>query len=193
MNPDTPQPKSNRRILVWSGVVVVGMFLFALFVLPPMYDVFCKLTGLNGKVPLVASQAPANLPNNSSPNPLTTKNSAAIKMQLLANTGTEMPWTFKPDISEMMVIPGKVYQTHFYVKNLSDQPMTGRAVPSVAPAIMHLYLKKIECFCFQEQHLAPGEEKHMALRFYLSQDTPKDVRDFTLSYTLYKVTPSQSS
>ncbi len=183
MNANTPSSTTQKthRMVLRLVVIVVGMFAFALFIMPPMYDTFCKITGLNGKLQQTKGVA--------IPKPLTTKESQAAKVtvQFLTNTGSDMPWIFKPDVFEMNIVPGQIYQTHFYVKNPSDQPMVGRAVPSISPEIMTHYLKKIECFCFQEQPLAPGEEKEMGLRFYIEKNTPKEIKEFTVSYMLYKV------
>lgn len=184
MNPDntpTSSTKKTRRMVMWLLVTVVGMFIFALFIMPPMYDTFCKITGLNGKLQQTSGiTAPPALNKKELQAP-------TVTIQFLANNGEGMPWIFKPDTFEMKIIPGEVYQTHFYVKNTSDVPMIGRAVPSISPEIMTHYLKKIECFCFQEQHLAPGEEKEMGLRFYIEKNTPKEIKEFTVSYMLYKV------
>jgi len=183
MTPNIPntQTKKTRRMVAWLLVTVVGMFAFAVFLLPPMYDAFCKLTGLNGKLQQTTGVA--------APAPLSAKESqaATVTIQFLAKTGEEMPWAFKPDVFEMQIVPGKVYQTHFYVKNLSEHAMVGRAIPSMSPERVSQYLNNIECFCFQEQPLAAGEETEMAMSFYLDKDFPKDIKEFTLSYTLYKV------
>lgn len=188
MNPDMPatetkerQTKKTRRMVAWLLVTVVGMFAFAVFLLPPMYDAFCKLTGLNGKLRQTQGVA--------APKPLTAaeQQAATITLQFLANKEPTMPWVFKPDVTAMKIIPGQVYKTHFYVKNLSEHAMVGRAIPSMSPERVSQYLNKIECFCFQEQPLAAGEEKEMAMSFYLDKNFPKDIKEFTLSYTLYKV------
>jgi len=83
----------------------------------------------------------------------------------------------------MEVVPGKLYSTEFFAKNLSDKPVTGQAVPSVAPGKASLYFSKTECFCFTEQTLQPHQEEWMGVTFRVSPDLPDDVHVMTLSYT----------
>lgn len=213
----TVRPHSHGRIVGGLSLIAIGMFVFAIFILPPLYDVFCEITGLNGKADTLARQAispnqsmsdlsyapsitdnttlsnatytAVNNAENSAENNTVDNSSAAlpITIQFLADTHKEMPWEFKPMVFSMKIRPGKRHQTTFWVKNLSGDEMTGQAIPSVSPGHMAQYLKKIECFCFTQQTLAGFEEKEMPLSFYLSEDAPSDVSTLTLSYMLYNM------
>lgn len=213
----TVRPHSHGRIVGGLSLIAIGMFVFAIFILPPLYDVFCEITGLNGKADTLARQAispnqPMNdlsqapsITDNTTPNFAaytavesaesssennTTNNSSAalpVTIQFLADAHKDMPWEFKPMVFSMKIKPGKRHQTTFWVKNRSGDEMTGQAIPSVSPGHMAQYLKKIECFCFTQQTLAGFEEKEMPLSFYLSEDAPSDVSTLTLSYMLYNM------
>ena len=86
-------------------------------------------------------------------------------------------------IARMQVHPGQFYQTHFWARNLADQPMTGQAIPSVAPGLAASHFQKIECFCFNRQLFRAGEGKEMPVTFRIDPQLPADVRTVTLSYT----------
>ncbi len=195
----TLQHKNTRLIVVLSGVVL-GMFAFATLIMPPLYQAFCDWTGLNGKVDLTASEAPSGAEENpylvssttkesqkALDTTTTTETAAAhqVQVQLVAKADASIPWKFKPVERSLQVIAGKASNINFEVTNITKEDMTGRAVPSVSPAQATPYLRKIECFCFQEQHLKAGETKLMPLQFYFTEDLPKEIQEVTLSYTLY--------
>ncbi len=83
--------------------------------------------------------------------------------------------------------------TVYYARNRAAQAVTGQAVPSVAPGYAAKYLHKVECFCFRQQHLEAGEDRHMPLRFYVGDDLPEEVQTLSLSYTLFKVPTTQAA
>lgn len=165
--------KDNNKVLKISIAVAVLMVGFG-FALVPLYDIICDITGLNGKTGVVAA--------------------ADVKQQNIGHTVTvqfdgtvnsELPWSFKPKQFSMEVIPGKLYSTEYIAKNISEQDVTGQAVPSVAPSEASIYFSKTECFCFTEQLLTSGEEKYMPVTFIVSSDLPKDIEVLTLSYTFF--------
>ncbi|HEY0269138.1 MAG TPA: cytochrome c oxidase assembly protein [Methyloradius sp.] len=166
----------NRRLgfkLLW---LVGAAFLFA-FALVPLYNVMCNLTGFNGKTNTVAADAHPRLDNT--------------RWVTVSFTSTVMPglaWDFYPKQSSIKVHPGAIETVFFVSKNVTNEIVTGQAVPSVSPGQASLYFKKIECFCFQRQALAPGETKEMPVSFYLSPDLPKDINAVTLSYAFYNAT-----
>jgi cytochrome c oxidase assembly protein subunit 11 len=172
----------NRRLLLRLLAVVVGMVGFA-FALVPLYNVFCDLTGINGKTggPVVAS----NLEEDSS---------RTVALQFIAQKAREMDVEveFRPRVLSMELHPGKVYVTDFYIRNRTNRPLVFQAVPSLAPGSSALYFHKIECFCFNQQALKPGEEKWMPLRFYVDTELSEKVQDLALSYTLYDITPKDA-
>ena len=95
--------------------------------------------------------------------------------------------SFRPTTHQLTVRLGQVTTTNYYARNRAAQAVTGQAVPSVSPGLAAEYLRKVECFCFSQQHLEAGEERQMPLRFYISEDLPKKIHTLSLSYTLFKV------
>lgn len=169
----TPVAKTALRLLG----VTVAMFGFG-FALVPLYDVFCEVTGLNGKTsaqPYETVSAEVD-------------RSRSIKVQFAATNNEGMAWQFKPATTEMRVHPGELVETEFFAKNPAGHTMVAQAVPSLVPFKAAEYFHKTECFCFNQQTLASGQEMLMPLRFIVDQDVPKDVHTITLAYTLFDVT-----
>lgn len=163
----------GRRTVQQLLLVAVGMFGFG-FLLVPMYDVFCEITGLNGKT----NSAPVEVQENVVEN-------REVQVEFIVST--RGGFDFAPPSPRMTVKPGKLYSADFYAKNLADLPRVIQAVPSVSPAIAAKYFIKTECFCFEQQQFGAGEEKDMPVRFIVDPDLPVDVETITLSYTLYPV------
>jgi len=183
----TLEQKNRKLILVLAGVVA-GMFAFATLVMPPLYDAFCNLTGLNGKVELTAANIPAS-------NQSDAQSALLPQVDVIFTTKTDkaIPWIFKPLTGGIKVTPGKTSTVEFSVTNPTKNGMSGRAIPSVSPAQATAYLRKVECFCFQEQYLEAGETKVMPLQFYFTDEIPDDIKEVTLSYTLYEMEKEDGS
>jgi len=163
-------------------LLAVGMFGFA-FALVPLYDVFCELTGINGKTSgqvAVSEQVSPILERE-------------VTIQFLAHVGRGMPWEFRPTESRLRVRLGEINETRFYVRNHANQAVTGQAVPSVTPGLAARYLHKIECFCFTQQTLDAGDEMEMLVKFYMDVDLPADINTLSLSYTLFPVTVARTT
>ena len=161
--------------------VVVGMFGFG-FALVPLYDVFCEVTGLNGKTgdnPVVV-------------NTLQVDTSREIEVEFVASLNEGMPWEFKPLQHSVTVHPGQPTRIEYVAINRTDETITGQAVPSVSPGQAAEYFQKKECFCFTEQKLEPGEEKRMPVIFVVDPELPDDVSQLALSYTFF-IKPSGAS
>ena len=176
--------KSNSRTAGKMSLVVLGMFGFG-YLLVPLYNVFCDITGLNGKTGRVA-EAEAAVRYQPDLN-------REITVQFVVNNNSGMPWDVKPQVAEMKVNPGKVYETTFTARNGSTRAMSGQAVPSVAPGQANRYFNKTECFCFTKQDLAAGETKDMPLRFIVDPDLPKQIRTLSLAYTFFDVTGQETN
>ncbi|PKO24412.1 MAG: cytochrome c oxidase assembly protein [Betaproteobacteria bacterium HGW-Betaproteobacteria-8] len=165
--------EANRRLglkLLW---LVGGSILFAVS-LVPLYDVFCTVTGLNGKTQNTAAQSVAVVDEN-----------RWVKIEFTSSVMPGLSWNFHPQQNSIMVRPGKIETVLFEARNMTNQVVAGQAVPSVSPGSANNYLKKIECFCFVRQELQPGETKLMPLRFYVSPDLPEKVEAITLSYAFF--------
>jgi len=104
-----------------------------------------------------------------------------------------LDWSFESNQTTMQVHPGEITLTSYKAKNLGDKPIIGTAVPSVVPEIASLHFKKIECFCFSNQTLQPGEVKDMPIRYYISPDLPEGIETVTLSYAFYNAKDKTSN
>lgn len=173
----TGQKQQNNKIIKRLLLLVVGMFGFG-FAMVPLYDVFCEITGINGKPSNVAA-----VHDNSEIDV-----SREITIQFVASVKRGMPWEFRPEISEMKIHPGQVYKTSFYARNLSNKKVTGQAIPSIAPGLAAIYMNKTECFCFNQQHLNGDEEVDMPLVFFIDKDIPAEIQTLSLSYSLFNIT-----
>lgn len=171
------QKQQNKKIISRLLLLTVAMFGFG-FAMVPLYDVFCDITGINGKPRNVAA-----VYNNDA---VDTKRELTI--QFMASVKRGMPWEFRPAVSELKIHPGEVYETSFFAKNLSGNNIVGQAIPSIAPGQAALYMNKTECFCFNQQPLKAHEEVEMGLTFFIDKDIPDDVKTLTLSYSMFNIT-----
>ncbi|MGB1297157.1 MAG: cytochrome c oxidase assembly protein [Psychrobium sp.] len=170
----------NKRLVVKLGVAIVMMFGFG-FALVPLYDVFCEITGINGR-----------LVNNNREQTTLVDKSRVVRLQFTTSVAPGMPWQFKPHVNYIDVHPGESKVVKFLASNQSGALITGQAIPSVSPGVASLYLNKTECFCFQQQILKSGESVDMGLVFFVSTEIPQDIKTLTLSYTLFNVTDPDS-
>ncbi|WFU17473.1 cytochrome c oxidase assembly protein [Bradyrhizobium sp. CB3481] len=176
-----PRRTLSRDAVVASicGFVVVFM-VGASYAAVPFYDWFCRATGFNGTTQ-VATSAPAE-------GPLARK----ISVRFDANVGPGLPWKFEPEQNEIEVRIGEVVTVFYTVTNQAARTTTGVAAYNVAPLTVGAYFQKINCFCFSEQTMGPGEKREMPVVFYvdpaLAKDSENDgLNTITLSYTFYPV------
>ncbi len=158
-------------------IAAVGMFVFAIFVLPPLYDVFCEITGIGGKTggQYQAQQQAVDTER-------------VVKVQFIATNNASMPWQFKPLQYEVRVHPGEPTSVEFYAKNATSRDMVAQAIPNISPTNAAAFFHKTECFCFNRQPLKAGEEANLGLVFIVDPELPAGVNTITLSYTLFDVT-----
>lgn len=175
------KPRLGRDAVVASicGFVVVLM-VGASYAAVPFYDWFCRATGFNGTTQ-VAAAAPSS-------GPLARK----IAVRFDANVGPGLPWKFAPEQTEIEIPIGQVVTVYYNVINQSARTTTGQAAYNVAPLTVGAYFQKINCFCFTDQTLGPGEKREMPVVFYvdpaLASDADNDrLNTITLSYTFYPV------
>ena len=145
----------------------------------PLYDWFCRATGFNGTTQ-VATSAPA----------ATLERRIAVRFD--SNVSGGLPWKFEPEATEINVKIGEVVTAYYTVTNLSARPTTGQAAYNVTPLTVGSFFQKINCFCFTEQSLKPGEKREMAVVFYVDPSLAADrehdeLNTITLSYTFYPV------
>jgi len=166
--------RANQQTLVKLLVVAVAMFGFG-YALAPFYRAICDALGLNS---VVKADTVANTQVDTG---------RLLTVEFDANLRSNLPWTFAPLEKSVRVHPGALTQVMFEVRNHSDRPVTGQAIPSFGPQLAGRYFKKLDCFCFTQQTLAPGEVKRMPVVFVIERELPQDVNTVTLSYTFFEV------
>jgi cytochrome c oxidase assembly protein subunit 11 len=174
-------PRLGRDALVAAicGVVVVLM-VGASYAAVPFYNWFCRATGFNGTTQ-VATSAPTGAPLE-----------RKIAVRFDSNVAGGLPWKFEPEQTEIEVKIGQVVTVYYNVTNQSARTTTGQAAYNVAPLTVGSYFEKINCFCFTEQTMAPGEKREMPVVFYVDPSIAGDhdndtLNTITLSYTFYPV------
>jgi cytochrome c oxidase assembly protein subunit 11 len=170
---DAGLQRANRALLGKLGVVVLAMFAFG-YALVPFYEKICEVTGLR-------NIARADEVRN-------TQVDAARSVRIEFDSNVrKLEWRFRPLEPVVGVHPGEVRQVVFEVQNKTDRPLTGQAIPSYGPANASRYFKKLDCFCFAKQTLAPGESRQMPVVFVIDPALPADINTITLSYTFFEV------
>ena len=170
------QHDANRKLAGRLVMLAIAMFGFG-FLLWPLYDVFCDITGLNGKGSGLVEASTIESRADSQ---------RLVTVQFDANVNSQLPWKFEPVKPAMKVHPGELVMATYLAKNASAETIIGQAVPSVAPGRAAPYFNKTECFCFTQQSLEAGEEREMPVHFVVDPDLPEDVRTITLSYTFFR-------
>jgi cytochrome c oxidase assembly protein subunit 11 len=167
----------HRNLLIKLSMTAVAMFAFAIFVLPPMYDLFCEITGIGGKTggAYTASE-------------ITIDTSRKVEVQFVAANNATIPWDFYPTEHKVFVHPGESRKVTFFARNKTGNDMVGQAIPNVLPNNAADYFHKTECFCFNSQPLGAGQEAELEVVFILDPDLPVSVNTVTLSYTLFDIT-----
>lgn len=170
--------QANKTLVRKLLLAVCAASLFG-FAMVPFYDALCKLTGLNGKTAGAASEQTVRSRKIDT--------SRFVTVELNGNAMQGLSWEFGANQNRLRVHPGEIVLTAFHVKNPTDQILMGQAVPSVSPGWTAQYFNKIECFCFKQQTLKPGESKEMPLTFFVSPELPQNVKDIALSYAFFPV------
>lgn len=167
---------SNKK-LAWQLALVVLFFCGFGFALVPLYDVICRITGLNGRTNTVAIEQAKNTQVD------TTR---WVNVEFLSHTMPGVGLDLSAEQFTMRVRPGEVIHTTYTVKNKTNQVFVGQAVPSVTPAVAAPYFQKIECFCFTQQTFQPGEVRTMPVVFVVDPEMSRDLGTVTLSYTFFE-------
>ena len=170
---------ANRKTLKMAAIIAVGMFGFG-FALWPMYNILCDITGFRGTSLVKGEQAAASLPAEPD-------YSRTVTVSFDATVNSQLGWKLTPEIRQMEVHPGKLYETHYLAENIESHGIVGQAAYNVSPARASFYFAKTECFCFTRQTLAGGETREMPIRFMLSPDIPDGVNTVTMAYTFYHI------
>jgi len=165
---------ANRRLLVKLSVIAVGMFGFG-FALVPFYKAICDVTGINSLVK--RETRPVNTQVDLS---------RSVTFEFDGNT-QGLAWRFVPMQRSVSVHPGEMVVVEYEIANRSNVPVAGQAIPSYGPSLAAEYVRKLECFCFKQQVLQPGEVRRMPVQFVLDASLPPEVSTITLSYTFFEV------
>lgn len=166
--------QKNTKLVRKLVIIVLGMFGFG-YALVPIYDVFCDITGLNGKT---ASEAISNVKYD-------VDLDREITIEFITSVNKAAPIAFRIEKNKIKIHPGQYYTVNFYAENKTDKKMLARAIPSVTPGLAAEYLKKTECFCFSEQTFEPNEVKLMPVRFVIDPELPAKYKTITLAYTFF--------
>ena len=173
----------NRRLVLTLGGAVVGMFAFA-FLLAPLYDAFCELTGLDSDRLTRATE-----PGGSVAHALEIDEDRVVKVEFVTTTANEAAWEFRSGDLSLEVTPGRAAETQFIARNLLGHDVMSVTLPSVLPLEAVSHVSKQVCFCFEEQPFAAGEEREMPVRFTIGPELPTHVETVTLAYTLFTAQP----
>ena len=173
----------NRRLL-FTCVGVVGLMLGASYASVPLYDMFCRVTGYGGTTQQSDSGADH-------------LGKRMVTVQFDSNVARGMPWDFKPVQRELVLRTGETAIAYYRATNNSDRTVIGTATFNVTPLKIGYYFNKIDCFCFTEQVLAPGQTMDMPVQFYVDPEMEDDsnadeVKLITLSYTFFERPPEQA-
>jgi cytochrome c oxidase assembly protein subunit 11 len=173
------QRQDNRALLRKLSIFVVAMFGFG-YALVPFYEQICEATGIRN---IASADKVVNTQVDATRD---------VRIEFDSNI-RKLPWTFRALTPVIAVHPGQVTQVVFEIVNTTDRPLTGQAIPSYGPQNAAQYFKKLECFCFSQQTLKPGETRQMPVVFVVDAGLPKDVATITLSYTFFEVEGADKS
>jgi cytochrome c oxidase assembly protein subunit 11 len=183
-----------KRLLL----LVAGAFAFA-FALVPLYNVLCEATGFNGKTAGQGTAKSSVIRDGfgiggltvgaavATPAPSQIDRSRTVAVEFTGTVMPGLPWEMRPLTVSLDTHPGEMQQVRYLLRNTSSRPVTAQAIPSVTPGQAAQHFDKIECFCFSQQSLAPGESREMPLTFIVKPDIDKDIRHITLSYAFFSI------
>ncbi len=166
--------RENTATLRKLLVVALVMFGFG-FAMVPFYKVLCEVTGLNS---IVKRETVTNTQIDAT---------RWLTVEFDVNVRSGLAWTFRPLEKSVRFHPGELVQVEFEIRNNSDKPLTGQAIPSFGPQVAGRHMRKLDCFCFTQQTLQPGEVRRMPVVFVVETTLPDDVDYVTLSYTFFEV------
>lgn len=174
--------RSKRRTLLLAVaplLLMTGLVVYA----PTLYRVFCNVTGFGGTVQRAVETGAPVQPHAAGANKIT--------IFFDANVAPGLDWAFRPEQNRMEVVPGEPNEAYYLATNNSDETVVARATYNVTPFKAAPYFFKVQCFCFTEEKLGPGESAHMPLVFYVDEEMladaeTDDIHQITLSYTFFK-------
>lgn len=166
----------NKVTMKKLFVVTVAMFGFG-FALVPFYEKICEVTGINN----IIKRDDHRVENTQ------VDATRTVTLEFDTNLRNDLPWTFRSLETSVTLHPGELRQVMFEVRNNGDRPVTGQAIPSYGPQLAGQHFRKLDCFCFTQQTLQPGEVRQMPVVLVIDSKLPQDVNTVTLSYTFFEV------
>lgn len=167
----------NIRLTIFLFCGVLGMFGFC-YLLIPLYELVCKKEGINGKSVRAAVVASPDMQVDYS---------RTITVDFTSTVNGNLKFKFIPLVRHIKIHPGEKKLIYFYAENQAQHETTVQAIPSITPADAARYLKKTECFCFTQQYFFAGEKADMPVYFFIEPTISKEIKEMTLSYTLFDV------
>jgi cytochrome c oxidase assembly protein subunit 11 len=180
MNESTVSAPHDHHRLIGKLVLLVAASAVFGIALVPLYDTICRVTGLNGKTFSSGGLAAAEKPVER------VDRSRLVRIEFTGTVMPGLPWELRPLQNSVELHPGEMQQVAFLVRNTASHAVVGQAIPSVTPGQAAQHFHKIECFCFNQQVLGPGEAREMPLMFVVKPELDADVRTITLSYSFFK-------
>jgi cytochrome c oxidase assembly protein subunit 11 len=175
-----PQARANATMMKKLIVVACAMFGFG-FAMVPFYKKICEVAGLNS---IIKPDAVTNTQVDAA---------RTLTMEFDVNVRSDLPWSFRPLEPRVTFHPGELVNVEFEVRNNSDRVLTGQAIPSFGPQLLGRHMRKLDCFCFTQQTLQPGEVRRMPVVFVVETTVPGDVSYVTMSYTFFQVEGRQGA
>jgi cytochrome c oxidase assembly protein subunit 11 len=172
---------ANVKMVGKLAVVACGMFAFG-YALIPIYKHLCEVTGIN-----ILAFGERQVPGNSTATPDNTQVDLTRTITVEFDANSRGPWQFKPAQASVKVHPGQLTTVMYEFQNTQDRKMAAQAIPSYAPRQAANHFNKLECFCFNQYVLEPGEKKQWPVAFVIDPRLSKDVTTITLSYTFFEV------
>jgi cytochrome c oxidase assembly protein subunit 11 len=173
--------RENLKMVSKLGVIVLAMFGFG-YALVPIYKAICEMTGIN-----VLALGDKLIPGATPKLPSNTQVDLTRVVTVEFDANSRGPWHFKPAQNTIQVHPGELTTVMYEFQNTQNRTMSAQAIPSYAPMQAGAYFNKLECFCFNQYTLAPGEKKQWPVAFVIDPKLSKDVKTITLSYTFFDV------
>ncbi len=173
--------RENVRMVRKLAVVAACMFVFG-YALVPIYKTICEMTGIN--ILALGEQA---IPGAKPTLPTNTQVDLSRTITVEFDANSRGPWEFKPAQRSLQVHPGELTTVMYEFQNTQNRRMSAQAIPSYAPQQASSHFNKLECFCFNQYTLEPGEKKSWPVVFYIDSKLSKDVSTITLSYTFFEV------
>ena len=177
---DAQRLRSDNLRMVGKLVVIAGLMFGFGYALVPLYRAICDALGIN-----VLSVSERLATGGKAATNTQVDSSRTVTVEFDANS--RGPWEFKPALRSIDVHPGEIATVMYEFRNTQDRRMSAQAIPSYAPKQATAHFNKLECFCFNEYTLAPGESKQWPVVFVIDPKLPRDVKTITLSYTFFEV------